>query len=73
MATTATTATPSRSMTRMRRGRPATANMINRTIIMMMAVPRSGCFKTSTIGMPAMIKSLKTSFQASPSSVRRSQ
>ena len=40
---------------------------------MIMAVPRSGCSSTSTIGMPAMISSRKTSRQANPSSSRRAQ
>ena len=40
---------------------------------MIIAVPRSGWSRTSTIGMPAMISRRKTSRQASPSSSRRAQ
>ena len=42
--------------------------MTSNTIIMMVAVPRSGWIKTRPIGIPAMIRSLKTSFHAKPSS-----
>ena len=54
-------------------GSPATASITSNTIIMIMAVPRSGWISTRTIGIPAMISNFKTSFQANPSSLRRSQ
>ena len=40
---------------------------------MMMAVPRSGWSRTSTMGIPAMINRRKTSRQANPSASRRAQ
>ena len=52
-------------------GRPATASMTSSTITMIIAVPRSGCSSTSTIGMPDMMSRRKTSRQARPSSSRR--
>ena len=61
------------SITRILIGNPATASITNSTITMIIAVPRSGCSNTRTIGMPAMISSRNTSRQASPSSARRAQ
>ena len=54
-------------------GSPATANRTSITMIMIIAVPRSGCTSTRRIGMPAMISSRKTSRQAKPSASRRAQ
>ena len=58
---------PTSSMTKILIGRPATASMTSSTITMIIAVPRSGCSSTRTIGMPAMISSRKTSRHARPS------
>jgi len=60
-------------ITSMRAGRPATASMTSKTMVMMMAVPRSGWAMTSTMGMPARMSTRITSRQARPSSLRREQ
>ena len=73
MATNATSAVPTSSMTRILIGRPATASRTSSTITMIIAVPRSGWSSTRTIGMAAMISSRKTSRQARPSASRRAQ
>ena len=73
MAITAKSAVPTSSMTRILIGRPATASRTSVTMIMIIAVPRSGCSSTRTIGMPAMMSSRKTSRHARPSASRRAQ
>ena len=65
-ATTTTSTAPMPSRIRIRVGRPATASMTSSTMVMMMAVPRSGCISTSTMGMPAMTSSRTTSAQDKP-------